>query len=153
MVIVAIDPGAQGAICILKNGIPNISKVRKNEFGLYYPFLTLHVDAVVIEKVNPYGQRANSAFSFGRAYQCALSYAETLVDKGAVFYNPTPQEWQKEIKKITGIVLGEPKERSIESAKKLYPDADYYKVRGAVDNNKTDALLIAHYGMLKYSLI
>lgn len=141
MVIVGIDPGQKGAIVELGDDIfvhpmPGIADVR-NLLDASEPY------HVFIEKAQSFpGQGISSAFNygvhFGELLGCiqALGIAHTLVP---------PRTWTKVMH--AGCAAGEPKERSLEAARRLFPSVNLVQPRCKKPHDGiVDALLIAEYG-------
>lgn len=158
MIVVGIDPGKTGGIAAV-DGSGKVYVVAK-------PMPVTndgHVDSVVLAKyLNSWspsfifiesvhampGQGVTSMFSFGRTVGqidavCELYRAErSQCPIGYV----TPQKWMKFIHSPT--VRGDTKERSLQTAKMLFPRMDFLATsRSKVPHmGMVEALLIAEYG-------
>jgi hypothetical protein len=104
----------------------------------------------MLEEVHSlYGMSAKSNFSFGSAVgriQTILNISHTGWDL------VQPKVWQKEV----GIKFP-PKSKPAQRKKitaaavnRLFPGADIYGPKGGLIDGKADALMIAHYCMLRY---
>jgi Holliday junction resolvasome RuvABC endonuclease subunit len=145
MLIVGIDPGAKGSVCILD------SASLQAEFldlttpldELYDRLSQMPIDAVWIEDVHSlYGMSAKSNFSFGKA----LGAVETLATIACGgFQKVAPKVWQKHIN-VTA--KGKAIKQEVSSiCTQLYPSANVFGKRGGLHDGRSDALMIAHYGM------
>lgn len=101
--IIAIDPGAKGAIAVLHDGTVNAHKMPETPHDLCSIIDAAHSDAVLsgniirayIEQVSGFigvGQPGSSAFSFGQGYGEIIG---VLAHAKVPFVNVTPQRWQK----------------------------------------------------------
>jgi len=90
-----------------------------------------------IEKVaSRPGQGVRSMFSFGQNYGAWLGMLAAL---GIPHVTATPQRWQKA---VLDSGTGDTKARSLNMARRLFPDID---MRYKADDGKADALLMALY--------
>ena len=157
MYTIGIDPGAQGAICVLGPAFIRFYNTPNDRttVGYTYEVLKGYCDlqarvhtTVGIEKVRSLpNMTAKSNFSFG--YN--LSQVETILDILEMRYTRVPPKtWQKE----TGIVFPKgcpPKARKHLVAKRvleLFPDAKITGPRGGLLDGRSDALMIAYYMQL-----
>lgn len=145
MLVVGIDPGAKGSVCLLD------STSRQAEFmDLTTPLNQIHdwlkqkaVDVIWIEDVHSlYGMSAKSNFSFGKALGAVETIA--ILNKGG-FQKVAPKVWQK-YANVTA--KGKDIKQEVSSiCNRLYPAADVFGKRGGLHDGRSDALMIAHYGM------
>lgn len=149
------DPGTNGGVAvIIEPGVCKVHKWPKDEaeqVQLVQRLANSYVPVGAIEEVHSMpGQGVKSMFTFGRAYQAMRTcfFAAKIS-----FEDVKPREWQKacgitprkkspETKKFTES-QPEFKKRMKAKAKQLYPHAE-------ITDATADAVLIAHYAMLKY---
>ena len=151
MIVVGIDPGANGALAFLKDGqligmvdMPTTvvkrgsREVREvNAPGLANILRAHDADAAYLEQVGAMpGQGVSSMFAFGRAVgvlEGALACAGVPVTK------VPPQTWQRAMRVRGG------KDGARERAMQLFPrDANLFERKK--DDGRADAVLIASYG-------
>ena len=149
---IGIDPGSQGAICLLDPSSKLIvfhdTPGKKTTIEEVYRFLweapNIRLPAGVEQVRSLPGMSAKSNFSFG--YNVAQ--IETILDVvGIPFERVLPKEWQKSCgivypKKAPSVIR---KRLTAQRALKLYPDAELYGPRGGLKDGRADALMIAHY--------
>jgi hypothetical protein len=157
-VIVGIDPGKKGAIAVLREDgslldLYDMPLTEKGKRGVVdarqlIDMLRGRSGTVVIEKVGYVpGDGGLGAFSFGEAAGVARGVVEAL---GFDLVMPRPQEWRK----WHGLT-GAADHLVVRAAIDLYPEADVYtgfkKKDGTpnIKDGRTDALLIARYGLSK----
>jgi hypothetical protein len=87
---------------------------------------------------------AKSNFGFGRSVGIVTAVSE-IVTKGIVAKTVTPKVWQK-YAGVTAKGKAIKKEVSL-IATTLYPLANIYGPKGGLLDGRSDALLIAHYGV------
>ena len=145
MYYVGIDPGSQGAICLLN---PSVGKawfidLKEDDYDIYQHLLGARVNMArcALEDVHSlYGMSAKSNFSFGRQ----IGRIQTMLHILAMPYELVqPKKWQKTV----GITA---KGKAIKPAvaelcQQLYPDVEIYGPRGGLKDGRSDALMIAHY--------
>lgn len=155
---IGIDPGAQGYLCWLVPSSMNPDRYieAKETPTKIYQWIT-HISrnydlrAIMIEEVHSiFGMSAKSNFSFG----WNVGELHTILKLTQIGYDMVqPKAWQKEI----GIKFppkakpAAKKKISAEVATRLYPKADIFGPQGGLKDGKSDALMIAHYAMLKYA--
>lgn len=148
--MVGVDPGASGAIAILRDGAaPEIHDmpvgkitVGKTTRDRISPELLgdlirslMPVDAAYVEEVaSRPGQGVSAVFTFGQAHGLILGAFSAL---GVRIVRVRPQTWQVATKS-----RGDPRVRALE----LYPGQTPHLKR-VKDAGRADALLIAHYGL------
>ena len=149
MLIAGIDPGANGAICVLSSKgstsrIPLFDLKNKTPWEIDSWLFTYQPSFIWIEDVHSmYGMSAKSNFGFGRNLGTVLTIAELLT--GHSPNTVTPKIWQKYIGvTVKGKAL---KKQVAKIANTLYPAADLYGKRGGLLDGRADALMIAHYAL------
>ena len=148
MFIAGIDPGTNGAIAVLDSTNPDsVALLDLNKVSIYQTAVWLHtkqVSTVWLESVHSlYGMSAKSNFGFGRNLGTVLTIAELLT--GHSPNTVTPKIWQKYIGitvKGKGI-----KQEVCNIAQGLYPNAVLHGPKGGLLDGRSDALMIAHYGL------
>lgn len=146
---VGIDPGKSGALAIIDaDGKVRIVSFDLKEYRSILMSKIIHLDkgqyTIWIEQVHAMpGQGVTSMFHFGENFGqiCGL-----LVGLGLEYNLVTPTKWKKSV----GVTHD--KETSIIKAEELYPEAPLLRTsRSRVpDNNRAEALLIAHYARLQF---
>jgi crossover junction endodeoxyribonuclease RuvC len=147
MKILGIDPGQNGALCILSDGsiydlrpMPIYQLKTKKEFNLpTIKHWLLQADHVVIENVHSMPkQGVSSAFKFGKGFGILIGMC---VASGISHSLVTPQKWKKHFG------IGRDKGLAIKKAIELYPSIDLLatpRSRTAHDG-MAEAYLIAKY--------
>ena len=149
MLIAGIDPGSNGAIAVLDSTNPDsVALLDLNKCSIYDATKWLHnqkIESIWLESVHSlYGMSAKSNFGFGRNFGIAFAIAKIAVAGGAV-YQVTPKIWQKYIgitKKGKAI-----KQQVAQIAQSIYPSANLHGPKGGLLDGRSDALMIAHYGL------
>ena len=149
MFIAGIAPGANGAIAVLDSKNPDsVALLDLNKNSIYETTKWLHnkkVDTIWLENVHSlYGMSAKSNFGFGRNFGIAFAIAGVAVSGGPV-QQVTPKVWQKYI----GVTAkGKAvKQQVAKIAQYLYPQAELHGQRGGLLDGRSDALMIAYYGL------
>ena len=149
MRICGIDPGANGAICVLDSNDPVyialLDLAKTTPFDAAHWLQKQNPNTVWIEDVHSlFGMSAKSNFGFGRNLGLAIAISQ-IATKGEVAKTVTPKIWQKYI----GVTAKgkDIKKQISEIALKLYPTANIYGKRGGLLDGRSDALMIAHYGV------
>ena len=149
MRICGIDPGANGAVCVLDSNDPVyialLDLAKTTPFDAAHWLQKQNPNTVWIEDVHSlFGMSAKSNFGFGRNLGLAIAISQ-IATKGEVAKTVTPKIWQKYI----GITAKgkDIKKQISEIAIKLYPTANIYGKRGGLLDGRSDALMIAHYGL------
>ena len=151
MRVCGIDPGANGAICVLDSHGP--AHVALLDLGKVTPFDAyqwLHKqqpNSVWIEDVHSlFGMSAKSNFGFGKNLGIVTAIAKIAIN-GQTVKTVTPKIWQKYVGvTVRGKAI---KKQVAEIANILYPVANLYGKRGGLLDGRADALMIAHYGLNK----
>jgi hypothetical protein len=146
--IVGIDNGVSGGLAYLENGkvratlpMPTVKARKGNEIDVYAVDRFLFVTSprlVVIEE--PGGSKsARAATSMAGSFHALRTIC---VVRGIPYERITPQIWQKVM--LPGCKAGETKQRALEAAKRLWPEADW---RG------TERSKVPHDGLIDAALI
>jgi len=153
MKVCGIDPGTNGAICVLDDTDPAYialldlgkTSIYEATHWLHNEGLALNSSNIWIEDVHSlFGMSAKSNFGFGRNLGIVIAIAE-IVTKGAITNTVTPKIWQKYIGVTAkGKAI---KKQVAEIATSLYPTATIHGKRGGLLDGRSDALMIAHYGL------
>ena len=153
MIIIGIDPGMSGAICILNNGIivnihemPTMIDGKKNKkqvngaevVNIFLDEIKNEKDVkVVIEHVNAMpGQGVTSMFNFGQSFGVLKGICSAL---RLPINFVRPVKWKKHYN-----LIGTNKDASRTKAIELFPNISS-KMSRKKDSNKADAVLIAKY--------
>jgi len=153
MIIIGIDPGVSGAICILNNGIivnihemPTMIDGKKNKkqvngaevVNIFLDEIKNEKDVkVVIEHVNAMpGQGVTSMFNFGQSFGVLKGICSAL---RLPINFVRPAKWKKHYN-----LIGTNKDASRTKAIELFPNISSEMSRKK-DSNKADAVLIAKY--------
>ena len=150
MLIAGIDPGTNGAIAVLDSKNPDsVALLDLKKYSVYETTRWIHhnfkIDVVWLESVHSlYGMSAKSNFGFGRNFGIAFAIAGVAVSGGPV-QQVTPKVWQKYI----GVTAkGKAvKQQVAKIAQYLYPQAELHGKRGGLLDGRSDALMIAYYGL------
>ena len=149
MLIAGIDPGSNGAIAVLDSTNPDsVALLDLNKCSIYDATKWLHnqkIESIWLESVHSlYGMSAKSNFGFGRNFGIALAIAKVGTSDGPI-HQVTPKIWQK----FAGVTAKgkDIKKQVAEIATRLYPAANIYGKRGGLLDGRSDALMIAHYGL------
>jgi len=155
MRVCGIDPGATGAICVLDSHDPaHVALLDLKKHNLWYIDHWLGAELfgaigggekhIWIEDVHSmHGMSAKSNFSFGKNLGIVLAIASIkLVDPPNMV---TPKVWQKYIGVTAkGKAI---KKQVAKIAQYLYPQAELHGKRGGLLDGRSDALMIAYYGL------
>ena len=155
MLIIGIDPGIKGAICILKNGkildvfdmpIMPVGKKNKSQVNASQIYneiqkVVINVDKkdirVVIEQVSAMpGQGVTSMFNFGQTFGSIKGICAAL--NLPIFY-VRPAKWKKHFE-----LINSSKDASRTKVIEMYPSISS-RLTKKKDVNKADAILIARY--------
>jgi hypothetical protein len=149
MRICGIDPGVNGALCVLDSKDPaHVALLDLQKYSIFEAATWLHKQAVTtiwIEDVHSlFGMSAKSNFGFGRNLGIVIAISE-IVLSGAEIQTVTPKIWQKFI----GITAKGPliKKQVGQVASALYPAANIRGPKGGLLDGRSDALMICHYGL------
>lgn len=145
---IGIDPGANGALCILHEDNRTIFVDFKQD-GLkgYIDILSSleNIQRIGLEKVGSMpGQGVKSMFSFGQR----LGELEGMLQTLHLGYIMTrPAEWQKSC----GVKPKSGKKGIYEVVSKIYPNAELNGTRGGIKDGRCDSLGIAHNSRIKFN--
>jgi len=148
---IGIDPGQKGGLAFVNR------RDTQRAWAYRYPgdaveaariireFTSEHgvAQLAVLEKVHAMPkQGVSSTFKFGQNYG---AWQGVLAALEIPFILVTPQKWQKVMLDSAGKQGGDKKDRSLEMARRLWPDID---MRYKADDGKAEALLMARFGIL-----
>lgn len=144
--IIGIDPGKAGAIVLMSNEPESIMSWLLEEMDAREFREMVEVRQVkhaYIEKSQAMpGQGVTSMFTYGTGFGRLLGWCEAL---SLPFTLVAPREWTRELHK--GCSGADAKTRSLQAAKRLFPEEDLRPNRNAKPHlGIVDALLIAEYG-------
>lgn len=140
MIYIGIDPGKSGGIAWIQDGKPCVEKMPETLKDLWEVIDIISNEDVpmvaYIEQVSSSPQMGvKSAFTFGNGF----GHLEMALTAASIpFHRVRPQEWQKEMKCLTGGDKNVSKAR----AQELFPSLK-------ITHSTADALLIAEYGRRK----
>jgi len=151
MRVCGIDPGATGAICVLDSHDPShvaLLDLKKHSntdiYNWLHSQLRFRGSEIWIEDIHSmHGMSAKSNFSFGKNLGIVTTIAELMV--GHLPKTVTPKIWQKYI----GVTAkGKAVKKQVAKiAQYLYPQAELHGKRGGLLDGRSDALMIAYYGL------
>ena len=155
MIIIGIDPGVSGAICILNDGkitdlyeMPTMIDGKKNKkqvngaqvTNIIKQKLNIHKNEdviVVVEHVNAMpGQGVTSMFNFGQSFGVIKGICSAL---SLPIYFVRPTKWKKHFN-----LIKTNKDASRTKVIEVYPEISS-KLHRKKDSNRADAILIALY--------
>jgi len=149
MRVCGIDPGNYGAVCVIDStdlSSPALLDFhRSSTYDIANWIHSQSVDVVWVEELHSiYQVTAKANFGLGRSVGTALTIAE-IINKGLKPRLIKPKAWQK----FVGVTA---KGKAIKNdvaalATKLYPLADLHGPKGGLKDGRSDALMIAHYGL------
>ena len=151
MRICGIDPGSNGAICVLDRNdstyIAFCDLKKSTTYDIAIWLFNQKVTYIWIENIHSlYGMSAKSNFNFGKNLGVVTTISE-IISKGdnSKIRTVTPKIWQQYIgvtKKGKHI-----KKNVADIAKKLYPDVEIHGKRGGLLDGRSDACMVAYYGL------
>ena len=153
MIIIGIDPGISGAICVLKNGkieelheMPTMIDGKKNKrqvngaeiTNIFQKELTNNQEiTVVIEQVSAMpGQGVTSMFNFGQSFGIIKGICSAM--QLPIFF-VRPAKWKKHFD-----LINSQKDASRTKAIEIFPEISSILSKKK-DANKADAILIASF--------
>ena len=155
MLIIAIDPGINGAICFFENGqvkdvleMPTMAEGKKNKRQINGSQIYNEINRVitkiqnqevrvVIEQVSAMpGQGVTSMFNFGQSFGILKGICSAMK---LPMYFVRPTKWKKYFN-----LIKTSKDASRSRAIEIFPKASE-KLKRKKDSNKADAILIASY--------
>ena len=149
MRVCGIDPGASGAMCVLDSKDPTYTALLDlKKHTIYEATKWLHnqqVDTAWLENVHSlFGMSAKSNFGFGRNFGIAFAIAKVGTSDGSI-QQVTPKIWQKYVGvTVKGKAI---KQEVANIAQTIYPSAVIHGPQGGLLDGRSDALMIAHYGL------
>ena len=151
MRICGIDPGSNGAICVLDRNdstyIAFCDLKKSTTYDIAIWLFDQKVTYIWIEDIHSlYGMSAKSNFNFGKNLGVVTTISE-IISKGdnSKIRTVTPKIWQQYIgvtKKGKHI-----KKNVADIAKKLYPNVEIHGKRGGLLDGRSDACMVAYYGL------
>ena len=151
MRICGIDPGSNGAICVLDRNdstyIAFCDLKKSTTYDIAIWLFNQQVTYIWIEDIHSlYGMSAKSNFNFGKNLGVVTTISE-IISKGdnSKIHTVTPKIWQQYIgvtKKGKHI-----KKNVADIAKKLYPNVEIHGKRGGLLDGRSDACMVAYYGL------
>jgi len=151
MRVCGIDPGATGAICVLDSHDPahvallDLKKHSNTDiYNWLHSQLRFRGSEIWVEDIHSmHGMSAKSNFSFGKNLGIVTTIAELMV--GHLPKTVTPKIWQKYVGVTAkGKAI---KKQVAKIAQYLYPQAELHGKRGGLLDGRSDALMIAYYGL------
>lgn len=145
MLYLGIDPGRKGGVCVLEDDkIVYLDALTKGNFFAAVDLCSSYGDMIAcLEKVHAMPKQGSvSMFTFGEGY----GWLKGVMDSQQIRYQEIPpQTWKKEFN------LNSDKNKSVEVAKQLYPDAELIPegCRKPSDG-LAEALLMAVYARRKF---
>lgn len=152
MRVCGIDPGQKGALCVLDQKDPTYSAyldlMKSSLYATANWMFHQKIDQIWIENVHSiFGMSAKSNFTFGKevGYVHAIS---SIILKGNEdqIHLVTPKVWQKAVG-VTVSGSTNIKKQVSELSTALYPDVPVYGPKGGLRDGRSDAVMIAHYGL------
>lgn len=144
MVFVGIDPGKNGAMAIIGNGMTEVIPFNEKDYERCLLIWAHEMGGCVVERVNAMpGQGVSSMFSFGQNY----GFIQGLLTAYKIpFELVTPRVWKKEF----GVTSD--KNTSIAVAKRLFPDVSLKRTERCKkdDDGCAEALLLAVVARRKF---
>jgi hypothetical protein len=149
MKVCGIDPGNNGALCVLDSqdlGHPSFMDFnKKTKYEIAIWLNNRGVEIFWIEDVKSiFGMSARSNFGFGKSLGIAHTIAE-LISKDKFARVVTPKVWQKYIG--VSVKGKEIKKQVAQIGQSIYPGAIVHGSKGGLLDGRSDALMIAHYGL------
>ena len=158
MRVCGIDPGATGAICVLDSHAPAhvaLLDLKKHSNTDIYSWLHSQLrfrgSEIWVEDIHSmHGMSAKSNFGFGKNLGIVTAIAEITRGDAPKKHKPTinkvtPKVWQKYIGVTAkGKAI---KQQVAKIAQYLYPQAELHGKRGGLLDGRSDALMIAYYGL------
>ena len=159
MLIAGIDPGANGAIAVLDSENPDsveLLDLKKNTIFEVFDWMEGEISSfspgeIWIEDIHSmYGMSAKSNFGFGKNLGIVTAIAEIFQGEAPkkakiTIRTVTPKIWQKYVGVTAkGKAI---KQQVAKIAQYLYPQAELHGKRGGLLDGRSDALMIAYYGL------
>jgi len=159
MHIAGIDPGVNGAIAVLDSENPDsveLLDLKKNTIFEVFDWMEGEISSfspgeIWIEDIHSmYGMSAKSNFGFGKNLGIVTAIAEIFQGEAPkkakiTIKTVTPKIWQKYVGVTAkGKAI---KQQVAKIAQYLYPQAELHGKRGGLLDGRSDALMIAYYGL------
>ena len=159
MNIAGIDPGINGAIAVLDSENPDsveLLDLKKNTIFEVFDWMEGEISSfspgeIWIEDIHSmYGMSAKSNFGFGKNLGIVTAIAEIFQGEAPkkakiTIRTVTPKVWQKYVGVTAkGKAI---KKQVAKIAQYLYPQAELHGKRGGLLDGRSDALMIAYYGL------
>ena len=159
MNIAGIDPGTNGAIAVLDSENPDsveLLDLKKNTIFEVFDWMEGEISSfspgeIWIEDIHSmYGMSAKSNFGFGKNLGIVTAIAEIFQGEAPkkakiTIRTVTPKIWQKYVGVTAkGKAI---KQQVSKIAQYLYPQAELHGKRGGLLDGRSDALMIAYYGL------
>ncbi len=146
MIIIGIDPGQKGALVALNGAEITLHQMPDNALeivSILRSYLSQGDCHVFLEKAQAMpGQGVSSMYNYGVGFGILLGIIATLQIPHTLVH---PKTWCKVMHQ--GTKDGEAKQRSLEAARRLYPQVELVRPRcKKPDEGFVDALLIASFG-------
>ena len=143
--IIGIDVGQKGGICCMSySGIQLVpySDEELNKLTTWCSLQDEHTIAYVEQVHAMPNQGVTSMFNFGKSFGYILGVLDACNIETKLV---SPQKWKKEFN------LDSDKQKSIDTAKKLFPDVNLFRTNRCTKEHDgmAEALLIAEYGRRK----
>ena len=143
--IIGIDVGQKGGICCMSySGIQLVpySDEALNNLATWCSLQDEHTIAYVEQVHAMPNQGVTSMFNFGKSFGYILGVLDSCNIETKLV---SPQKWKKEFN------LDSDKQKSIDTAKKLFPDVNLFRTNRCTKEHDgmAEALLIAEYGRRK----
>jgi Holliday junction resolvasome RuvABC endonuclease subunit len=149
MRVCGIDPGNNGAVCVIDSMSPStpvlLDFFKASPYDIAKWLHQQQVDVVWVEELHSIFQvTAKANFGLGRSVGTALTIAN-IVTRGVAPRTVMPKVWQK----FVGVTS---KGKAIKNdvarlAAQLYPQVNLHGPKGGLRDGRSDALMIAHYGI------
>ena len=136
-------------MCVLDSKDPTYTALLDlKKHTIYEATKWLHnqqVDTAWLENVHSlFGMSAKSNFGFGRNFGIAFAIAKVGTSDGSI-QQVTPKIWQKYVGvTVKGKAI---KQEVANIAQTIYPSAVIHGPQGGLLDGRSDALMIAHYGL------
>jgi len=152
MFVIGIDPGKKGALAAIQDdGTITLHQLPDNALDTVNLLLDSYISKgachIFLEKAQAMSiggvrQGVSSMFNYGTGFGILLGIIAALKIPHTLVH---PKTWCKEMH--AGTTTGNAKERSLEAARRLYPNVQLVRPRCTKpDEGYVDALLIAGYG-------
>jgi hypothetical protein len=166
MLLLGVDPGTQGALCLLDSvtgdikfhDTPDTKDIWQSTHDIEDWLRVRPPFHIAIEDVHSmHNMSAKSNFQFGRNLGLVEAVTNLSDSENDVEY-VQPKVWQKAcgISFVYPELLTPAQKSKVRKlmiaarAVELYPTAEIYGPKGGLKDGRSDALMIAHYLLLKY---